>query len=147
MIEVERNLDAVRELLEPALAHDLSGWTWTDVEQAHAAGGLLVLNIGAGLAACALQVLPFKGGQALHVASLGGQYMDRWLPHLLVLLADVAQNQGCSHVTLLGRRGWQRELAPAGFHVEQVLMAAEPGAIHGWIQQRSEPVEQHASVG
>jgi hypothetical protein len=135
MIVVERDAAAVRDLLEPALAHDLSGWTWADVEQAHAAGALLLLNIGAGIAAAALQILPYRGGQALHVAALGGQYMDRWLPHLLALLADVAQNQGCSHVTLLGRRGWQRQLAPAGFHVEQVLMAAEPGAINGWIQQ------------
>lgn len=59
------------------------------------------------------QCVEESNGRCLHVWLAGGDLRD-----ILKLKPGVeawGRAQGCSHVTLSGRKGWRRVLAPLGF--------------------------------
>ena len=53
---------------------------------------------------------------AIHVLALGGDALPRdWHLWLSAWLVSVARAFGCKRVTLRGRKGWRRKLAPLGY--------------------------------
>lgn len=54
------------------------------------------------------------GGGAVHIWHLGGRGPARWL-HLIDELKRRASERGFAKLTVEGRKGWQRLLAPYGF--------------------------------
>ena len=62
----------------------------------------------------AMAMLTQCGERVCHIWHLGGREPSRWL-HLIEDLKARAKERGFHTITLEGRRGWQRLLAPYGF--------------------------------
>lgn len=52
---------------------------------------------------------------ALHVVALGGQFHKGWHVEFVEWLRSVAKFHHLPRITLAGRKGWRRLLAPQGF--------------------------------
>ena len=61
------------------------------------------------------------GGNTVHIWHLGGREPGRWL-HLMNDLKARAWERGFHTITLEGRKGWRRLLAPYGFHAAADLL-------------------------
>lgn len=51
----------------------------------------------------------------LHVVAIGGTFEKGWHVEFVDWLKHLAKYFGLAHVTLAGRKGWRRLLAPLGF--------------------------------
>jgi hypothetical protein len=57
-----------------------------------------------------------RDNDALHCVALsGGMGMRERIGDLVGIWARIALDQGCNRITLKGRKGWRRVLAPLGF--------------------------------
>ena len=128
--EVERRWDEIEPALWAALIEnkvedrcDLEAF-----RRAVRCGQAMVAQVTDGgdpVAWLGLEILPLReGGKSLHVRYLGGSRMRSWLAALHHDLVKCARQLGCDCVSLVGRRGWSRQLHGLGWKVGIVTMEA-----------------------
>lgn len=99
--------------LGPALERAGEGYSPADVRQMIEAGR-------AGLVMGTKSATVIRIQKAFHIWLAGGD-----MPELLQMeeiASDSARAQGCERMTLIGRRGWERALAPRGYVREELLV-------------------------
>lgn len=55
-----------------------------------------------------------------HIWLFGGRLSEMWAMERAV--SDWARAQGCSRITIKGRKGWERVMAPLGYRAKTVLV-------------------------
>jgi hypothetical protein len=66
-----------------------------------------------------------RSGAVCHVWQLAGRDWRGWLKLATETLKDAAREGGCTRITIDGRKGWQRLLAPYGFTAAGELLEAD----------------------
>ena len=112
-------IDANRHHIEAALAYSGGTHSFDDVKAAIIAGKM---QLWAGKDGCAVtEIIQYPAKRVLHVFLASGT-MEQILD-----MSDSAmawgRAQGCTSMTLSGRKGWERALAPHGF--KPVLVTLE----------------------
>ncbi len=123
-------IDANRHHIEAALAYSGDTHTFDDVKAAIIAGKM---QLWVGKDGCAVtEIIQYPAKRVLHVFLASGT-MEQILDMSDSAMAWGAA-QGCTAMTLSGRKGWERALAPHGFVPVLVTL------------QRPIPVEKRAVV-
>ena len=70
------------------------------------------------------RILCYPRSRSLLIELLGGEGMAEWI-HLIQHLEVYAREQGCRHVEVQGRRGWERALAGEGYTFMRQMLEKE----------------------
>lgn len=113
---------AVKDLVEPALAHSYGELVYEDlmdlVKEDKAQLWLVFKTDTQDLAAaCTTQVVKYPRLTALRVITLGGLRMSLWARDLDDALIEFAKKQGCKRMEAFGRKGLVRKLEELAFTV------------------------------
>lgn len=68
------------------------------------------------IGAFCLSITANSKSRILKVEMLGGKGMLSWLEPLLTFLKAIAKDTNCDHITITGRKGWQRLLKEYSCH-------------------------------
>lgn len=82
----------------------------------------LVHEPGAVKAAVVTRFLQYPLRKVCLIFGLGGDDMEQWIDLLPAVLEPWAKAQGCTHIELRGRAGWERML---GWHREAIVLRKE----------------------
>ena len=125
MIEYWQSIYA--PMIIAALEHGPDGNTLEDIREDLMCGSMLV-NISVGSRICGVAVLDVvrqREERFLHVHTLTGGDMARWLPDFIEFLRFLRQGLDCDAVSLVGRKGWHKVLQQFGFKTKHVMMQLE----------------------
>jgi len=56
-----------------------------------------------------------RDGPWCHATTLAGDHLIEHMPQLIQTWLGIAYHMGCTGISLCGRKGWERVLAPYGF--------------------------------
>jgi hypothetical protein len=103
----------LRPMLEPAFKHSIEGHTFNDAFNLVATGrGMFFWNDNS----CAvLEWREYPAGKTIHVLWAGGKYSD--LLELYKVVESLAIKVGCTIMTTLGRKGFERRLPKEGWEI------------------------------
>ena len=71
---------------------------------------------------CTTSVCDYDRVKILQARMLAGDGMDEWLSLIEGKLEEIAKDNQCSGVELIGRKGWIRKLAPYGWKESSVIL-------------------------
>lgn len=114
-------------MIVAALDNGPDGNTLQDVREDLECGSMLV-NISVDSHICGVAVLDVvmqREERFLHVHTLTGGDMSRWLPEFIDFLRYLKAGLECDAVSLVGRKGWHKVLAKFGFRTKHVMMQLE----------------------
>lgn len=108
--QVDEYWRVVAPLIESACARDLGGETSAHIyEQVKKGQGWVLTLLDGGVAVFE------RSGEYLHMVTLAGTGMIANARPIIEAWAHLASFVGCSKLSLIGRKGWRRVLAPYGF--------------------------------
>ena len=111
-------------MISAALDNGPDGNTLQDVREDLQCGSMLI-NISVDGHICGVAVLDVvmqREQRFLHVHTLTGGDMSRWLPEFIEFLRYLKSGLECDAVSLVGRKGWHKVLAQFGFKTKHVMM-------------------------
>lgn len=81
---------------------------------------------GSIMAVCAFEIRVFQSGKkVVHIMSAGGHGVDDWFEQIEQIAVDLAKNQGCSEVYIIGRKGWERKMKHLGYSHAHTILCKE----------------------
>jgi len=120
------DLSAWREALTEACDRVLFGLTYADLEAGVATGEYLAAGRPES-GWMVLQKRPVGARWALTILAMGGRGVRSFIADWARFLEDLARDQGCALVVIVGRPGWQKPLTALGFKVQDVVLVKEAG--------------------
>lgn len=135
--------DELRPYVEAALEFDLTRSTTVEQVQHQLGEGFArVLVCADGSAIMSATIIQCyvnnREERLLHVIATAGKDMWSWLDVLIEKLAELAEEEECAAVEMIGRPGWHRKLNKYGFKTEIVSMRLD---INGWIEQKQTAID------
>ena len=67
-----------------------------------------------------IEVVQYPKGKVCRFAGLAGDDMDEWLDTLVDSVESWARQQGCTHMEIAGRKGWERKMP--GYKLRHVIL-------------------------
>ena len=111
-------IDANRKHIEAALEYSGGTHIFDDVKQGILEGRM---QLWPSPNSCAVtEIVEYARKKVLHVFLAGGE-MDE-LTDMIDSAAAWGRTQGCTALTMSGRKGWERALAPHGFKPVMIVM-------------------------
>ncbi|MEW8073595.1 MAG: hypothetical protein AB2826_24550 [Candidatus Thiodiazotropha sp.] len=83
---------------------------------------MLVLEGTAIKATAITEFEPDGENKVLRVVTLQGEEMNHWLDDFVAAIDKYAKSENCSHVEIIGRKGWQKIFKQNGFQTEAVII-------------------------
>ncbi|MBT3038815.1 MAG: hypothetical protein KME37_07705 [Candidatus Thiodiazotropha sp. (ex Codakia orbicularis)] len=65
---------------------------------------------------------PDGENRILRVVTLQGDGMNHWLDDFVAAIERYAKSESCSHIEIIGRKGWQKVFKQNGFQTEAVII-------------------------
>ena len=111
MTDVNDELTRCKKWIEDALAYSGGTHTFNDVSDAVMQG---TMQLWPGQKSCAVtEIIKYPQTKTIHVFLAGGDKDE--IIRMQQSAAAWGRQQGCEHMTLAGRKGWERELKPHGW--------------------------------
>jgi hypothetical protein len=111
-------IDANRKYIEAALEYSGGTHDFDDVKRSIIAGRM---QLWPGKQSAAVtEVVEYAKKKVLHIFLAGGD-MDE-LIDMIDSAAAWGRTQGCTSLTMSGRKGWERALAPSGFKPVMIVL-------------------------
>lgn len=114
-------IDYYRELIESALEYSGGTHVFEDVKRSILAGKMQIWPAQRGVAIT--EIIEYPKKRVLHVFLAAGE-MDQ-ITDMIESAAQWGRTQGCTSLTLSGRKGWERVLDRYGFKPVMVVMERE----------------------
>jgi hypothetical protein len=75
---------------------------------------LVVLEHNNIIAAIVAEIVETDGPRVCHIIACGGHKADLWLDKWYSVIIPIAKEQGCTRLSLTGRKGWVKKLSKYG---------------------------------
>ncbi len=127
MTPYEKSLELIRlrPHIEAALGYGDDTHTFADVQEMVAAGRAVLWPGPAGSSTCVVtETVLDPRRKSLHFFLAAGRMAE--LEIMTPFILDWGKSEGCSHATLVGRKGWQRSfLARSGWNVSPIVLMSK----------------------
>jgi hypothetical protein len=119
------DIDRYFDWFEPALDYFRYTYTRDELAADIGSGECLIVRVfldGEPTAAALLRGVDTAEGRELLVMAIVGEQTELWQTQLDEVFVGLAENFKASWLTVEGRQGWQRRLAPFGYTIHSVVM-------------------------
>lgn len=78
------------------------------------------------IAVCSFEITNFESGKrVLSIHTAGGSKQELWVKKIDEMASELAKMHNCSHVYIIGRKGWEKIMKPLGYNHTNTIIAKE----------------------
>jgi hypothetical protein len=117
----------VEPMIQAAIEHSNEELTTKSIYDKVIVGDMLLVNITEGdkiLSAITLEKRDFPSGKSvLTICTAGGSDLYKWQHLIDKVSTDIAKENGCEEVYIIGRPGWQKMLISNGYELVHTVLS------------------------
>lgn len=77
------------------------------------------------IASMTFEICEFAAGKVCHIMTVGGDDLETWVEEFVEIWKAIGRETGCSHLSIKGRKGWERYARKHGFKHSYTYMRLE----------------------